>query len=176
MSSSIRWQQLADGHRGRLGGSGHGDFLSSLKGDLSASKSLPPLAIVVGDSGRRGYPVGGERRSRCRRFHDPGYMYRQAIFHSQWAKFRGKVARIGQCRMRLVLLIEEESMAVVNSADSRMRERIFVMWEEAGGNPVSAYRLWHKIRPMLREESTADSVQHMRRPMSASKAKSRKHV
>ncbi len=47
-------------------------------------------------------------------------------------------------------------MAVINSIDSRMRERIFTMWEEAGGDPHSAYRLWHKLRPMLREEGTTN--------------------
>jgi hypothetical protein len=39
-----------------------------------------------------------------------------------------------------------------NSADTRIRERLFVMWEEAGGDPEAAYHLWHKMRPMLMEK------------------------
>lgn len=50
-------------------------------------------------------------------------------------------------------------MAIANSAGARIRERIFVMWEEAGRSPDLAYRLWHRMRPMLKGEATADARQ-----------------
>ena len=45
-----------------------------------------------------------------------------------------------------------------NYAGSRMRERLFVMWQEAGGDPDAAYQLWHKVRPLLTETGTPASA------------------
>jgi hypothetical protein len=36
-----------------------------------------------------------------------------------------------------------------NNAHTRVREREFTIWEEAGGNVSEEYSLWHKLRPML---------------------------
>jgi hypothetical protein len=36
-----------------------------------------------------------------------------------------------------------------NNAHTRLRERAFTIWEEAGGNVSEGYSLWHKLRPML---------------------------
>ncbi len=36
-----------------------------------------------------------------------------------------------------------------NNAYTRLRERAFTIWEEAGGNVSEGYSLWHKLRPML---------------------------
>lgn len=38
-----------------------------------------------------------------------------------------------------------------SSAQARVRERLFVMWEEAGSDPDAAYQLWHKVRPLLED-------------------------
>lgn len=42
-----------------------------------------------------------------------------------------------------------------NNASSRMGERLFVLWEEAGGDPDAAYQLWHKVRPLLADRGGA---------------------
>jgi hypothetical protein len=36
-----------------------------------------------------------------------------------------------------------------NNAHTRLRERAFTIWEEAGGDIHEGYSLWHKLRPML---------------------------
>lgn len=36
-----------------------------------------------------------------------------------------------------------------NTAHSRLGERAFTIWEEAGGNDSEGFRLWHKLRPLL---------------------------
>jgi hypothetical protein len=36
-----------------------------------------------------------------------------------------------------------------NNAHTRLRERAFTIWEEAGGDVREGYSLWHKLRPML---------------------------
>jgi hypothetical protein len=36
-----------------------------------------------------------------------------------------------------------------NNAHTRLRERAFTIWEEAGGNVSEGYSLWHKLRPLL---------------------------
>lgn len=36
-----------------------------------------------------------------------------------------------------------------NNAHTRLRERAFTIWEEAGGDVREGYTLWHKLRPML---------------------------
>lgn len=40
--------------------------------------------------------------------------------------------------------------ATKSFAASRIRERLFVMWQEADGDPGTAYQLWHKVRPLLK--------------------------
>lgn len=46
-----------------------------------------------------------------------------------------------------------------NSAEGRIRERLFVMWEEAGRDPDFAYQLWHKVRPMLMDRMVPELMQ-----------------
>jgi hypothetical protein len=36
-----------------------------------------------------------------------------------------------------------------NNAYTRLRERAFIIWEQAGGDASEEYSLWHKLRPML---------------------------
>ncbi|HTQ72145.1 MAG TPA: hypothetical protein VMH92_11710 [Acidocella sp.] len=43
-----------------------------------------------------------------------------------------------------------------NSAAGRIRERLFVMWEEAGADPDSAYQLWHKVRPLVMDRRASE--------------------
>jgi hypothetical protein len=38
---------------------------------------------------------------------------------------------------------------LTNNAHTRLRERAFTIWEEAGGNISEGYSLWHKLRPLL---------------------------
>lgn len=38
---------------------------------------------------------------------------------------------------------------LTNNAYTRLRERAFTIWEEAGGNESEGFRLWHRLRPML---------------------------
>jgi hypothetical protein len=47
-----------------------------------------------------------------------------------------------------------------NNAHTRLRERAFTIWEEAGGDVHEGYSLWHKLRPMLphRDFPTAKSM------------------
>lgn len=42
-------------------------------------------------------------------------------------------------------------------AGSRMKERLFVMWQEAGGDPGTAYKLWHKVRPLVLNEAQLEA-------------------
>lgn len=42
-----------------------------------------------------------------------------------------------------------------NNAHTRLRERAFTIWEEAGGNVHEGYALWHKFRPMLFSQALA---------------------
>ena len=44
-----------------------------------------------------------------------------------------------------------------NNAHTRLRERAFTIWEEAGGNVSEGYTLWHKLRPMLARPQAARS-------------------
>ncbi|WP_297368178.1 hypothetical protein [Acidocella sp.] len=39
-------------------------------------------------------------------------------------------------------------------AHSRMREREFTIWEEAGTDAMERYALWHKLRPLLASHTT----------------------
>jgi hypothetical protein len=36
-----------------------------------------------------------------------------------------------------------------NNAYTRLRERAFTIWEEAGGNESEGFMMWHRLRPML---------------------------
>lgn len=49
-----------------------------------------------------------------------------------------------------------------NSAEGRIRERLFVMWEEAGPDPDSAYQLWHKVRPMVMDQRASGPVKNQK--------------
>lgn len=39
-----------------------------------------------------------------------------------------------------------------NTAHSRLGERAFTIWEEAGGDDSEGFRLWHKLRPLLSQK------------------------
>nr|WP_295746313.1 hypothetical protein [uncultured Acidocella sp.] len=45
-----------------------------------------------------------------------------------------------------------------SSAHARVRERLFVMWEEAGSDPDAAYQLWHKVRPLLEDRGISSAA------------------
>jgi hypothetical protein len=47
------------------------------------------------------------------------------------------------------MMYEVDMEQFSNNAHTRLRERAFTIWEEAGGDVREGYTLWHKLRPML---------------------------
>ena len=57
-----------------------------------------------------------------------------------------------------------------NTAHSRLGERAFAIWQEAGGDDSEGFRLWHKLRPLLSQKDFPSLIQRRNDGRSADQA------